>query len=425
MADSTAAAAPDAVAEEIGSSVERKSVLWLTNFSHAVNHFQSEMLAVLYVAIMPELGFSYTQLGALTAIRSVFGGAVQGIYGFLTPFLPRAWILGIANVIMGLGTLATGFATSFGTFLGARSVAAVGGSAQHPVGYSLLAGYYPKSRGAILALNSSISNIGGLLAPLAAGGLLLVLGWRQVFMIVALVSVAMGLLYFLFRKQVVPADNGTGGHRGKLVQGKDSYIRVFRNKNAVLVSLVMMVGGAGRGLTVIFLAQHFARDLGLSTFVVSVAITTMLAGGVIGPVALGWISDRVSRKGVIQVSLLLSTLATVWLAFQGAFLPLLLANMMVYGVVTRSRMSLTLAMVADSLPEEDRDAAFSVFSMLGFISAPLWIMLIATLMGGPGFTVAFNIVSLSYLSGMILMVFVTEARSVTGIEAEISSGTRS
>ena len=148
MDDSTTTSTLDTV-EEVGSSVERNSVLWLTNFSHGVNHFQNEMLAVLYLAIMPELGFSYTQLGALTAIRSLFGGVAQGLYGFITPFLPRAWILGIANVIMGLGTLVTGFTTSFGTFLGARAVAAVGGSAQHPVGYSLLAGYFPKARGAI------------------------------------------------------------------------------------------------------------------------------------------------------------------------------------------------------------------------------------------------------------------------------------
>ena len=150
-----------------------------------------------------------------------------------------------------------------------------------------------------------------------------------------------------------------------MLQGKASYLKVLRNRNMILTSLVMMVGGAGRGLTVIFLAQHFRNDLGLSTMMVSVAVTAMLAGGVIGPVGFGWISDWFSRIKVIQASLFLSTLATLWLAFQGAFLPLLLANLVLYGTVIRSRMTLTLALVADSLAEEDRDAAFSVFSFLG------------------------------------------------------------
>ena len=202
-----------------------------------------------------------------------------------------------------------------------------------------------------------------------------------------------------------------------MLQGKASYLKVLRNRNMILTSLVMMVGGAGRGLTVIFLAQHFSNDLGLSTVMVSVAVTAMLAGGVIGPVGFGWISDWFSRIKVIQASLFLSTLATLWLAFQGAFLPLLLANLVLYGTVTRSRMTLTLALVADSLAEEDRDAAFSVFSFLGFASAPFWIMLIARLMDGPGFTVAFSIISLSYLTGMVLMLFVVDPRAASRVEA--------
>ena len=47
-----------ATEEEIGSAVERQSVLWLTNISHGVNHFQNTMVAVLYAVIMPDLGFS-------------------------------------------------------------------------------------------------------------------------------------------------------------------------------------------------------------------------------------------------------------------------------------------------------------------------------------------------------------------------------
>ena len=173
-----------------------------------------------------------------------------------------------------------------------------------------------------------------------------------------------------------------------------------------------------RGLTVIFLAQHFKNDLGLSTFMVGVAVTAMLAGGVIGPIAFGWISDRTSRKRVTQVSLVLSAIASLWLAFQGAFLPSLLTSLIFYGIVTRSRMTLTLSLVADSLPDEDRDAAFSVFSFLGFASAPFWILLIARLMDGPGFTVAFSIVALSFLAEVVVMAFVVDPQRSSQMEAQ-------
>jgi len=415
MQESAAEANASATEEEVGSAVERNIILWLTNVSHGVNHFQNQMMVVLYPVIMPELGFGYAELGVLLAVQSMLGGATQGFYGFATPFLPRTWLLGIGNLVLGCGTLATGFVNSFGGIISTRGVASVGASAQHPVGYSLLAGYFPSARGKIIGLNSSISNVGSLLAPLTAGAMLVIMGWRQVFMIVAALSIAMGLVYFLFRKRVDTATSQGSTSKEKLMQSTSSYLRVFRNRNMIFVSLVMMVGGAGRGGggMVAFMAVYFANDLGLSTFTVAVAITTLGLGGVIGPIGFGWLSDRLSRTGILQLSLGLSALATVWVAFQEAFLPLLLLSLVLYGTVTRSRMTLTQAVVADSLPDEDRDAAFSAFFFLGFASGPVWLLLVGSLMQTLGFSVAFSMLAVSYLVGMLLMLFVTDSRNAS------------
>jgi MFS family permease len=412
MQESAAESTSITTEEAVGSAAERNIILWLTNVSHGVNHFQNQMMVVLYPVIMPELGFGYAELGLLLAVQSMLSGATQGFYGFATPFLPRTWLLGIGNLVLGLGTLATGFVNSFGGIVATRGVASVGASAQHPVGYSMLAGYFPNARGKIIGLNSSISNVGSLLAPLTAGAMLVIMGWRQVFMIVASLSIAMGLIYFLFRKRVDPATSQASTSREKLSQSTSSYLRVFRNKNMILVSLVMMVGGAGRGGggMVAFMAVYFATDLGLSTFMVAVAITTLGLGGVIGPIGFGWLSDRLSRTGILQLSLGLSALATVWVAFQGAFLPLLLLSLVLYGTVTRSRMTLTQAIVADSLPDADRDAAFSAFFFLGFASGPVWLLVVGSLMQTLGFSVAFSVLAVSYLAGMLLMLFVTDTR---------------
>ena len=69
---------------------------------------------------------------------------------------------------------------------------------------------------------------------------------------------------------------------------------MFRNRNMILVSLVMMVGGAGRdvGVNLAYLGPHMAHDLGLSLTMVGVAITVMQVGGVVGPIGFGYVSDR-------------------------------------------------------------------------------------------------------------------------------------
>jgi MFS family permease len=415
---------------EESAELERSLVLWLTNTSHAVNHFQNNMVSALYPVIMAELGFGYFQLGAITAIRTIFGNASQGMYGFLTPFFRRSHLLGIGNLVLGLGTLLTGMVSGYGGFIAARTVTSIGSSAQHPVGASLLAGYFPKNRGAILALNSSIANIGSLLAPAVAGILLLVLGWRQIFFAVAILSLVMGGAYFLFHDRVGNV-GPVASRRSRLAQGKDSYLRVLRNRNIMVISLVQMIGAAGGegGVNQTYLGPHLVNDLGLSVALAGISLSAMQFGSIIGPLGFGWLSDRVSRKRVMQVSLLLSSVGTLSIAFQGStlpsamsalgpwlpsteqsFVPLLLLNLVIYGGITSSRQTLTQALVADSMRDEDRDAAFSLYYLIAFMADPIWSLVTGGLMETLGFSVAFSRLSLSYLVGVVLLAFVRDER---------------
>jgi MFS transporter, FSR family, fosmidomycin resistance protein len=408
-------------------------VLWLTNVSHATNHFQNQMLATLYPVIMAELGLDYFQLGTITAIRVVFGNASQIVYGFLTPFVRRSHLLGVANLVMGVGNCVTGLVGGYPGFVVARTVASVGASAQHPVGASLLAGLFPRRRGTILALNSSVANIGSLLAPALAGLLLLVLGWRQIFFMVAVLCLVVGATYFVLRDRVGVAGQ-PASRKARLARGRQSYLRVLRNRNIMVISLVQMVGAAGGegGVNQTYIGPHLVRDFGLSLTLAGVALSVFTLGSVIGPVCFGWLSDRLSRKNIIQVSLFLSALGTlslahqdlivsgligalspIWPAAQGSFLPFLLLNLFLYGGVTSSRQTLTQALVADSLADDDRDAAFSVYYFVAFFSDPIWSLVTGVLMENFGFAFAFSRLSVTYLLGMALLFLVADTRKPT------------
>src|SRR5262245_3708573 len=137
---------------------------------------------------MPVLLLSSTVVGILSAICPVLNSVCQGAYGFFTPFCSRCKLLGFGNFGIALGTLMSGLAPSYPAMIVARGVASVGSSAQHPVGYSILASYFPKSRGAVMALNTSISNVGTLVATPLATVLLLIMGWRQIFLVLTICS---------------------------------------------------------------------------------------------------------------------------------------------------------------------------------------------------------------------------------------------
>ena len=391
------------------------------------------MLATLYPVIMAELGLDYFQLGTITAIRVVFGNASQIVYGFLTPFVRRSHLLGVANLVMGVGNCVTGLVGGYSGFVVARTVASVGASAQHPVGASLLAGLFPRRRGTILALNSSVANVGSLLAPALAGLLLLVLGWRQIFFIVAVLCLVVGATYFVLRDRVGVAGQ-PASRKARLARGKQSYLRVLRNRNIMVISLVQMVGAAGGegGVNQTYIGPHLVRDFGLSLTLAGVALSVFTLGSVVGPVCFGWLSDRLSRKNIIQVSLFLSALGTlslahqdiilsgligalspIWPAAQESFLPFLLLNLLLYGGVTSSRQTLTQALVADSLADDDRDAAFSVYYFVAFFSDPIWSLVTGVLMENFGFAFAFSRLSVTYLLGMALLFLLRDTRRPT------------
>lgn len=390
---------------------EKNIVLWLANINHMTNHFQNQMLNPMYPVIMVSLGFGPAQIGILTAVRTMLSSWTQVGYGFLTPFIHRIHLLGLGSVVMALGTIATGFATSFPTLVLARCLASAGGSAQHPVGASLLSSYFPKNRGAVLALNTSVSQIGTMLAPLVSIILLEVVGWRATFVIVSVLSIMMAAAYFFFRDRI--RDEKTGSNRAKLAQSKLSYLRVLRNRNMLLIALVFMVGGAGRGeVTPTYYPLHLVNDFGFPLWAGAAAIFLYNLSGMAGPIFFGWLSDRLNRVKILQASLLLSCVATLWLAHQGPDIPLLLASLLFYGAATHARGTLTQALIADSAAEEDRDAAYSLYFFLGFFSAPIWAVITGYVYQNYDFTTAFSIMAVSYVAAMALMSLVKDPRSM-------------
>src|SRR3989475_9357529 len=392
------------------STRERQAMLHLSNLSHAVNHFQNQMMTMLYPYIMADFGMTYTAVGVLSAICSVLSSICQGAYGFVTPFFSRCKLLGFGNLGIALGTLMSGLAGSSPMLLVARGGASIGSSAQHPVGYSILSSYFPKNRGAVMALNTSVSNVGTLVATPLATALLLVMGWRQIFFVVTIASVVMGLVYFFFRDYGVPNRSGSG--RARLVQGFASYRRMLKDRNMMLIACVFMVGGAGRdgGVNQIYFAPHLANDFGYSKLTIGVLITAISAGSILGPVVFGWLSDRFSRVRMLQVSLALSCMGTLWVAHLGPGEVMLFISLLLYSAFTSSRGTQTQAIVADAASNEDRDAAFSLYFLLGFLSQPFWVLTTGFLMDSAGFATALTVLSVTYIVGIFVLSFMRDER---------------
>ena len=394
--------AENTAAEESSS---RTAIFSIVCSAHFVNHFQSAMLGVIYPLMMKELGMSYIAIASLAAVYNTLGSVFQAAYGFVVPYVRRGVILGAGNCLLGLSVAAAGFASNFNHFFTARLIGGIGSSPQHPVGSSMLASHYASARGRILAFHSTAGQIGSLVAPLLAAVLLTQMSWRTVFWLVGIITTVVGMVCFVFRDSLRTASPDESKSR-LVLAGWQAYKACFKDKNILLVSLVFMAGAAGRGQDIneVYIIPHFVHDFNLSITYGAFLFTFIQVGSLIGPFIWGWISDRFDRKLVIQASLLMSALCTLWLAWQRDVSAGLFINLIVYGAAVTSRQTLTQALLADLVGEDLFDAAFSLYYFIGFVSIPFWTVITGGVMTHYGFGPAFTLISTSYLLAMSLLV---------------------
>jgi MFS family permease len=228
--------------------------------------------------------------------------------------------------------------------------------------------------------------------------------WRIVFALIGLPSIAAGAAYLLLREKVAPAP--VTGNRRLVKAGWSSYVACFKNRELLLITLLMTVGAAGRGggLNEAYLIPHFIYDLGIAAVVAASLVTILHAGGFVAPMAWGWISDIFPRKLVMQVALGLAAITTFWLGQQTVLDVLLIANLVVHGLVIHSRQAITQAMVGDYAGPDLQDAAFSMYYTLGLISGPVWVILMGGIMQSAGFAVATQVAAASYIVGMLFLI---------------------
>ena len=236
------------------------------------------------------------------------------------------------------------------------------------------------------------------------------MGWQTAFVVFGIPSLVMGLTLFLVREHASAADE-TRDRKGNFKANIDAYRACLKNRNILFTSLVLMVGAAGRGsgINLTYLVPFFMERFAVSASVGGLFLTVLQGAGLVGPLAIAWISDRFARRATVtQITLLLSAIMTVWLAYQTSLGLLFYLNLILYGSVVEARSSLTQTMISDFARDELTDAAFSIYYFVGCISGPIWTLIVGYVMQNYGFTPAFLLAASTYVAGMVLLSFVKE-----------------
>ncbi|MBI4331671.1 MAG: MFS transporter [Chloroflexi bacterium] len=381
------------------------------SLSHAMNHLQTGALQVFYPIFREEFGIGYVGIGFIATVSQLVSSALQVIYGFLARFVGRGVLLGIGNIVIAVGTFGLGLSMSYSTLLVWVAARSVGASAQHPVGAATLASYYTTNRARVLGLHQSTGNIGGWLAPILAAFLLLFLGWRQIFWIITIPSLFMGLAYFGFREMMVPAANSQSPvkhGRGRASVGLADYGIVLKNRNILFLTLAMLAGAAGRGTNVLstYLNTYLVDTYQMDVSRAGLFLAAMTFGGIVGPIGVGWLADRISHKLITQLTLLAAAIFNFTVVFYPEANWFLVGHLVIAGIFMWARGPLIETLFTTATDKATLDTLLSIYYAVAFISAPLWTLLTGFVIDRFGPTPAFAIMSTSYLLGMVFLAFV-------------------
>ncbi len=341
--------------------------------AHAFEHLYAHSIPIIILAIITEFELGALSVGAVVAIRSIFGGITSTAGGFLVDLFHHrvAWVLSISTLMIGTGYLLMSIAPSYVLILCAIALGSMGSALWHPPALGLLARRFPERRGLFISMHRSTGSIGDVIGPLAAGALIAgaltwsggtegaevgvsyalpwgTVDWRYILgFSTPIMFVATVVIFILLRNagSERPVNVDVGARiRTNWAGMKDA----FRGTGMWAIFTVSAVRGmADRSL--VFLVPLYLIHLGVGEFQAAVHVMLMVLPGILfGPI-IGSLSDRIGRRPLIIFIMGVTTMLTIAIIMVSGegYTPWITAFVAIYGMMNFSVNNLTQAAAAD------------------------------------------------------------------------------
>ena len=295
-----------------------------------------------------------------------------------------------------LGAIACYKTNNIWVLILARVIWGIGDASFFCIGMTYVSGLFSaERRGRAMGFFQAVEMIGSLIGQTAAGVVASRMGPR--FNFLATASITLLALVTVAMTSGASTHPQTGGRliptRGELAMALNRVVLV-----ACLINLFCMM--INNGLLGTILPIYATELLGLSLSQYGLLVSASTVGSVAGNLAGGYLSDRVSRRKVLQGALLIGMASIYSLTLFQAFLPLA-ATMFFKGVFWGSIYGVAPAYIADSVPPQVRGIGIGVFrtfmDMGGLVGPVVMSTLVESVGGSKGYIYSF------YLSSALLV----------------------
>ncbi len=378
------------------------------NLAHGVDHF----VLLIYPTVVLGLGSvfhrDYSALIALSTAAFVAFGVFSLPAGWLADRWSRRNMMAAFYFGCGASLAVTGLAPNMIVLGVGLFGIGVFASIYHPVGMAILV-EASQARGRTLAFNGVCGNLGVSLAAGISAGLATWLGWRAAFLVPAVLSVIVGVVYMW----LTPDDGHHAKHR-KNVAAVPMTMRLAVVVFA-LFGIVTVTGGTVFNLLTIALPKIVDEGLAANVplWLAGSVATLVLICGALAQLAVGRLVERFSVQGLFVMITAMGFLGNLWAAYADG-IPLMIALAIaiaaIYGQVTVNDM-----LLARYTADAWRGRIYAVRYFMLFAAAGAAIGMISYLHanGGFGLVLAAN-------AGVAFTIFVATAALallVTSIES--------
>ncbi len=299
--------------------------VWVITAAHGLTHWYPATFYLLLPLIGKELGLSYSQIGlvmtcqyAAGAIANIPGGMVVDTVG------RKGFLMALSLFWVGFPYLLIGFTHSYAMLLLCMSLVGIGNNLWHPTAIPTLANRYPEKKGLVLSIHGMGGNVGDALAPVVIGALLTILTWREIVVVNVIPGLLMSGLLMLFLGSVTLGRKkklGSAAETAERGQSVKEYFaglkELLKNRNLIYLSTSSAFRAMTQNALLTFLPVFLAYEMNYNPFLVGLCMFAMQAAGFAASPISGHLSDKMGRRQIIMVSMGMTALVLLFMAFAG------------------------------------------------------------------------------------------------------------
>ncbi|HTU71853.1 MAG TPA: MFS transporter [Candidatus Baltobacteraceae bacterium] len=287
-----------------------RSGLRLLMLAHVFTDLNQGVLPVMIPFLVTQRHLTLAAAATLVLAANLLGSVVQLIFGHLSDRRSTAWVIGAALVVASAGTALIGLAPTLPLMLAGAMLSGFGVAAFHPEASRFSNYFAGRRRASGMSFFTVGGYIGFAIGPVVATPLLLAFGLHGItLLIVPAIVVAVLLVRELPRFNAVR----TSAHRAHRERPGSNDWRGFS-----IMSIMVGLRSTAFLAAVTFMPVFAMRVVHVNPTLQSLTLFTLLVGGALGTMIGGLLGDRLDRRRVISVSLVLTALSAGAIAYTGA-----------------------------------------------------------------------------------------------------------